>query len=206
VSNLELIIRKGKTIQGQASKSDTGGNPLFSSGKSTTKKFEFFSKSIDEKTTVNTVEEQTPFDPQENTNDDKLIDSNLIEKTSKTLERSHSSSSLESFHSQQQEDHLNIYTSLLVVEHLLQELSAKGEEKLARQLANFYRASYQTSFPLEDSPPSHSSSVEDSKKKPSLFSPLIVMAAPPPLTKMQQILAARYAPLILPNPVSTMPT
>jgi hypothetical protein len=32
------------------------------------------------------------------------------------------------------------------------------------------------------------------------------MVAPPPLTKMQQILAARYAPLILPNPVSTMPT
>jgi hypothetical protein len=32
------------------------------------------------------------------------------------------------------------------------------------------------------------------------------MAAPPPLTKMQQILAARYAPLILPNPVSAMPT
>jgi hypothetical protein len=32
------------------------------------------------------------------------------------------------------------------------------------------------------------------------------MVAPPPLTKMQQILAARYAPLILPNPVSTMLT
>jgi hypothetical protein len=52
VSNPELILRKGKTIQGQTSKSDTEGNPLFSSGKSTTKKFEFFSESIDEKTTV----------------------------------------------------------------------------------------------------------------------------------------------------------
>jgi hypothetical protein len=205
VSNLELILRIGKTIQGQASKSDTKGNPLFSSGKSTIEKFEFFSKSIDEKTTVNTIEEQSLFDQQENTNDDKLIDSNLIEKTSTTLEISHSSSSLESFHSQQREDHLNIYTSLLVVEHLLQELSAKGEENLAGQLANFYRASYQTSFPLEYSPLSHSSSVEDSKKKPSPFSPMIVMAAPPPLMKMQQILAARYEPLILPNPVSTMP-
>jgi hypothetical protein len=110
-----------------------------------------------------------------------LIDFNLIEKKSKTLERSHSSSSLESFHSQQQEDHLNIYTSLLAVEHLLQELSAKGEENLAGQLANFYRASYQTSFPLEDSPLSHSSSVEDLKKKLS-FS------------------------LIFPNPVSSIPT
>ena len=62
VSNPELILRKGKTIQGQASKSDTEGNPLFSSGKSTIEKFEFFSKSTDEKTVVNTVEEQTPFD------------------------------------------------------------------------------------------------------------------------------------------------
>jgi hypothetical protein len=101
-----------------------------------------FSKSTDEKTTVNTVEEQTPFYQQENSNDNKLTDSKLIEKASKTLERNHSSSSLESFHSQQKEDHLNIYTSLLVVEHLLQELSAKGEENLAGKLANFYRASY----------------------------------------------------------------
>jgi hypothetical protein len=69
------------------------------------------------------------------------------------------------FHSQQKEDHLNIYTSLLAVEHLLQELSAKGEENLAEQLANFYRASYQTSFPLENSPPLHSPSVEESKKE-----------------------------------------
>jgi hypothetical protein len=131
VPNPELILRRGKTIQGQASKSDTKGNPLFSSRKSTTEKFELFSKSTDEKTTVNTIEEQTPFYQQENSNDDKLTDSNLIEKASKTLERNHSSSSLESFHSQQKEDHLNIYTSLLVVEHLLQELSAKGEENLA---------------------------------------------------------------------------
>jgi hypothetical protein len=190
-------------IQGQTS--NTKGNPLFSYGKSTTEKVEFFSENTDEKTTVNTIEEQILFDQQKNPSDDKLIDYNLIEKTSKTLERSHNSSSLESFHSQQQEDHLNIYTSLLVVEHLLQELSAKGEENLAGQLANFYRASYQTSFPLEDSPLSHSSSVEDLKKKISFSPPLIVMAAPPPLTKMQQILAARYAPLILPNPVASMP-
>ena len=80
---------------------------------------------------MNTVEEQISLYQQENGNDDKLTDSNLIEKASKTLERNYSSSSLESFHSQQKENHLNIYTSLLVVEHLLQELSAKGEENLA---------------------------------------------------------------------------
>jgi hypothetical protein len=84
-------------------------------------------------------------------------------------------------------------------------LSAKGEENLAEQLANFYRDSYQTSFPLENSPPLHSPSVEESKKKLSPLSPLIIMATPPPLTKMQQILAARYAPLILLNPIAAMP-
>jgi hypothetical protein len=165
-----------------------------------------FSKSADEKTTVTTVEDQSPFYQQENSNDDELTDSKLVEKAFKTLERNHSSSSLESFHSQQKEDHLNIYTRVLAVEHLLQELSAKGEENLAEHLANFYRASYHTSFPLEDSPPSHSPNVEESKKKVSPLSPLIIMDAPPPLTKMQQILVARYAPLILPNLVSAMLT
>jgi hypothetical protein len=135
VSNPESILRKGKTIQGQTS--NTKGNPLSSSGKSTTKIFEFFSENTNEKTTVNTIEEQILFDQEKNPSDDKLISYNLIEKTSKTLERSHSSSSLESFHSQQQEYHLNIYTSLLAVEHILQELSAKGEENLVGQLANF---------------------------------------------------------------------
>jgi hypothetical protein len=62
VSNPESILRKGKTIQGQTS--NPKGNPLFSSGKSTTEKFEFFSENTDEKTTVNTVEEQTLFDQQ----------------------------------------------------------------------------------------------------------------------------------------------
>jgi hypothetical protein len=105
VPNLELILIRGKTIQGQASKLNTKGNPLFSSRKSTTKKFELFSKSADEKTTVTTVEEQSPFYQQENSNDDELTDSKLVEKEFKTLERNHSSSSLESFHSQQKEDH-----------------------------------------------------------------------------------------------------
>jgi hypothetical protein len=42
VPNPELILRRGKTIQGQASKSDTEGNPLFSSGKSTTENLNCF--------------------------------------------------------------------------------------------------------------------------------------------------------------------
>jgi hypothetical protein len=207
VPNPELLLRRGRSFQGQSSKSDTEGNIFHSSKKSTTENIESSSTKIaSEKATVTTVEESLIFYQQENVTAEELINSNLVEQSSKSLERNHSSSSLESFHSQQKEDHLNIYTSLLAVEHLLQELSAKGEENLAEQLANFYRASYQTSFPLENSPPLHFPSVEESKKKLSPLSPLIIMAAPPPLTKMQQILAARYVPLILPNPVSAMPT
>ena len=80
--NPELILRRGKTIQVQASKSDTKGNPLFSYGKSTTEKFELFSKSADEKPTVTTVEESSIFYQQENISDDELIDSKLVEKAS----------------------------------------------------------------------------------------------------------------------------
>jgi hypothetical protein len=84
VSNPESILRKGKDDSRSNFKADTKGNPLFSSGKSTAEKFEFFSENTDEKTTVNTVEEQTLFDQQKNPSDDKkLIDYNLIEKTSK---------------------------------------------------------------------------------------------------------------------------
>ena len=39
----------------------------------------------------------------------------------------------------------------------------------------------------------------------TLSTPISNMAAPQ-LTKMERILVARYAPLILPNPLSTMPT
>jgi len=116
-----------------------------------------------------------------------VIGSNLVEESSKTLERNHISSSLESFHSQQEEDHINIHTSLLDVEHILQELSSKGEENLAEQLANFYIASHQTSFPSESFLPFNLNllSVEESEKSLSPPSPILTMAAPPPLTKMQ---------------------
>jgi hypothetical protein len=135
-----------------------------------------------------------------------VIGSNLVEESYKTLERNQKSSSLDSFHSQWEEDHIHIHTSLLVVEHILQELSAKGEKNLDEQLTKLYIASYKTSFPSESSSPFklNPPNVEESEKILSPLSP-IIMVAPPPLTKMQQILDARYAPLIFPNPVSSMP-
>jgi hypothetical protein len=179
VPNPELLLRRGRSFQGQTSKSGTEGNPFFSSKKSTTENIESSSTKIaSEKATVTTVEESIISYQQENVIAEELIDSNLVEESSKSLERNHSSSSLESFHSQQKEDHLNIYTSLLVVEHLLQELSAKGEENLVEQLANFYRASYQTSFPLENSPSLNFPSVEESEKRLSPLSPLSLWLHP----------------------------
>ena len=98
VPNPALILRRGKPFQGQTSKSGTEGNPLFSYEKATTEKIESCSKSVDEKATVTTVEESIISYQQENAISDELIDSNLVEEPSKTLERNHSSSSLDSFH------------------------------------------------------------------------------------------------------------
>jgi hypothetical protein len=56
VPNPELILRRGKPFQGQNSRSNIEGNLLFSSEKSTTEKIEYFSKSVDEKAIVTTIE------------------------------------------------------------------------------------------------------------------------------------------------------
>jgi hypothetical protein len=87
-------------------------------------------------------------------------------------------------------------------------LSAKGEENLVEHLANFYTTSYKTSFPSESFSPFKLNfpSPRGSIKSLSPLSQIITMAAPPPLTKMQQILSARCAPLVFPNPLSAMPT
>jgi hypothetical protein len=79
---------------------------------------------------------------------------------------------------------------------------------LVEQLANFYIDSYQTSFPSKSSPPFQLNppSVEEFEKILSPLSPIVIMASPPPLTKMQRILAPRYAPLVLPNQPAAMPT
>jgi hypothetical protein len=117
-------------------------------------------------------------------------------------------------------------TNLPTLEDILQDISSKGEENLALLLGHLYRASYfppysgntfQGSHPTSASPsflselrpplsivppiPSQPSSIETSSSAPT---PNISMATP--LTKMEQILANRYAPLVLPNPLSSMPT
>jgi ribonuclease HI len=155
-----------------------------------------------------------------------VITSNLREEVVGSPQQKDSSSSLNSSPTKPIEGVFHTHTSLPVLEDILQDLSSKGEENLALLLGQFYRASYfppysgnfsQGSHPTSVSPsflsevrqplfigspiPSQPSSSEDSS---SASTPKISMAVP--LTKMEQILANRYAPLVLPNPLSAMPT
>lgn len=90
---------------------------------------------------------------------------------------------------------------------MLVELFTKGEETLAKQLAEFYLASQaisdtsETSCHFQFNPPITAELVGT-----NTINQPIIMSAAPPLTKMQRILAARYAPLVLPNPLHAMPT
>jgi hypothetical protein len=125
-----------------------------------------------------------------------------------------SSSSFESSPIRPTEGVIYTHTNLPILEDILHDLSSKGEENLALLLGQFYKAScfssisensaqgevrqpfyYNRGSSSPTSSPTSSSSVSITKT---------VMAAP--LTRMEQILANRYAPLVLPNPLSTMPT
>jgi hypothetical protein len=119
---------------------------------------------------------------------------------------------------------LHTYTNLPVLEEIFHDLSSKGEENLALLLSQFYKASYfpptfETSAQGEVRQPSYSNSGNTSPPSSptsSSFPPSspasslsvsitkTIMAAP--LTRMEQILANIYAPLVLPNPLSAMPT
>jgi hypothetical protein len=87
----------------------------------------------------------------------------------------------------------------------------KGEENLAQLLSEFYRASYFPSSiaspkipsPLLISPSSQSLVIQT----PSASTYTVIMTSTPQnLTKMEKFVAARYAPLVLLNPLNAMPT
>ena len=137
----------------------------------------------------------------------------LNTESSKQKENS-SSSSFDSSPIKTLKGVLYTHTNLPVLEDILHDLSSKGEENIALLLGQFYKASYFSSIsensaqgevrqplcfdsiiPSSPSSPTSSSSISITKT---------VMVAP--LTRMEQILANRYAPLVLPNPLSAMPT
>jgi hypothetical protein len=106
------------------------------------------------------------------------------------------------------------HTNLPVLEDILHDLSSKGEENLALLLGQFYKASYFSSISENSaqgevrqpfySNRGNSSPTSSPTSSSSVSITKTVMAAP--LTRMEQILANKYAPLVLPNPLSAMPT
>jgi hypothetical protein len=125
-----------------------------------------------------------------------------------------SSSSLNSSPTKPTEGVLYTHTNLPVLEDILHDLSSMGEESLALLLDQFYKASYFSPIPEnsvqgEVRQPFYFNSVIPSPpssptNSSSVSTPKTAMATP--LTKMEQILANRYAPLVFPNPLSALPT
>jgi hypothetical protein len=68
--------------------------------------------------------------------------SNLREEVVESLQEKDSSSSLNSSRTKPIKGFFHTHTSLPILEDILQEISSKGEEKLALLLGQFYRASY----------------------------------------------------------------
>jgi hypothetical protein len=116
-------------------------------------------------------------------------------------------------------------TNLPVLQEIIQDLSSKGEENLATLLSQFYKTSYSlstcetavqskikqafnsssgTSSP-PSSPLNRPSPPSSPTSSPSSSTVSNIMAGQN-MTRMEQILANRYAPLVLPNPLSAMPT
>jgi hypothetical protein len=94
-------------------------------------------------------------------------------------------------------------------------LFVKGEENLAKLLTEFYRASYfhpsfaspkRPSSPITSPPILASSQPLVIQTSSPSTSTVIMEATPQNPTKMERIIVARYAPLVLPNPLNSMPT
>jgi len=124
------------------------------------------------------------------------------------------SSSLNSSPTKSIEGVFYTHTNLPVLEDILHDLSSKGEESLALFLGQFYKASYFSPIP-ENSTQSEvrqpfyfNSFIPSPPSSPTNYSSISTpkTAMDAPLTKMEQILENRYAPLVLPNPLSAMPT
>jgi hypothetical protein len=232
----QKIIRSGKALQRQTSRSARASKPGISRNTSSFVSREpltespFVETSSSQKIEIMSErlkgdEPSISYDVIDSISEHVTI-SNLREEVVESLQEEDSSSSLNSSPTEPVESFFHTHTSLPVLEDILQYLSSKGEENLTLLLGQFYRASYfprysgntfQGIHPTSASPsflskvrpsfsivppiPSQPSSAETSS---SASTPKIFMVAP--LTKMEQILANRYAPLVFPNPLSTMPT
>jgi hypothetical protein len=205
VSDPERIIKEGKALQKGASSSGISKNPSVSFPENPLIKptiVEAISSEIDSEKIVSEVQGLSDL---------------TQEDSSPFVVEDIFSSFVESSQSETKPNSSFIHTNLPAVELVLHELSVKGEENLAQLLSEFYRASYfpfstaspKIPSPLITSPSSSKSASSQSlvNQTPSASTSTVIMAATPQnLTKMERIVAARYAPLVLPNPLNAMPT
>jgi hypothetical protein len=224
-SDPEKIISKNKALHRQASGSaamiDSGipiDSPIYVSEKSFEASAEIQKfKEIKIPSQATRVEE-----PYFSSN---ITDSAPEIEISSHLKEHSSSSSSNSSPNKPSKRILHTYTNLPILEEIIQDLSSKGEENLASLLSQFYKASYfpstsetvvqgevRQSFNSNSgnlSPPSSPPNYPPPPLSPTSFSSSSIVKtimAGQTQTRMEQILANRYAPLILPNPLSAMPT
>jgi hypothetical protein len=224
VSDPEKIINKGKALHRQTSGSAAAidsGIPIDSHIYVSEKSFETSEiqkfKEIKSPSQATRVEE-----PSFSSN---ITDSAPDIEISSHLKEHSSPSSSNSSPNKPSKRILHTYTNLPILEEIIQDLSSKGEENLASLLSQFYKASYfpstsetavqgevRQSFTSNSgnlSPPSSPLNYPSPPLSPtrsSSSSIIKTIMAGQTQTKMEQILANRYAPLILPNPLSAMPT
>ena len=259
VSNPNRFPKKEKVVKKQAAKSGNSENPLShffnnkNTGSPSSSSVKGKSVVIADPKPVTTVEDSPIFISEESAPLETEVGLNPVVNSPRSLEKSPSTSSLESVNSKSAEgEYFQVHTNLFVVEKILADLYNRGEENLALLLAQFYKASYfpksSESDPLLvgsiNTPPATPSRAESSSTvvAPStpiqtsvslsfisptivvplftvvdstvvsssvITNPIITMAGvggAAPLTRMEQILANRYAPLVLHHPLSQMPT
>jgi hypothetical protein len=152
VPDPEKIIRSGKSLQRQTSRSARASNPGISRNTSSFVSREPLVESPSAETSssqkIEIVSESLKGDEPSISSDvidsisEHVTISNLREEVVESLQEKDSSSSLNSSPTKPIEGFFHTHTSLPILEDILQDLSSKGEENLALLLGQFYRASY----------------------------------------------------------------
>jgi hypothetical protein len=222
VPDPEKIISKGKALHRQAvgsAAASVSGIPIVTQSFISEKSFAEIVNSKEIKNSSQAARVEEPSLPS------NITDSALEIEFSSRLKEHPSPSSPNSSPSRLSESILHTYTHPPALEEIIQDLSSRGEGNLASLLSRFYKASYfpsasETALMNEvrrafisnsgnlsppSSPPNHPSPPLSPSSSSSSSTIQVIMVGQTQ-TRMEQILASRYAPLILPNPLSTMPT
>jgi hypothetical protein len=211
VSDPEKIISKGKAQHRQASESATAsgpGIPIHAQSFVSEKSFaEIVSSKVIESSSQIRAEEPSFASDITHSAPEIEVYPHSQEPTS--------TSSLHPSSNKFSKSGLQTPSNLPVLHEIIQDLSSKGEENLATLLNQFYKTSYllstseaavQSNIKLAFNLSSGTSPPPSSPTSSPSSSTVSNIMAGQNMTRMEQILANRYAPLVLPNPLSAMPT